>query len=106
MKKFLLLFLILFVSVFTFGNFAKAEISVKDYMSYEFLDTQGYSTDMLRLIEINKAKTFGEPLPAQFPQKNPLARAYKKTMAYIDPAEDQGDFGFHNIRIQHSIWDY
>lgn len=106
MKRFSLLLLILFVSVFAFANFSNAEITVKDYMSYEFLDTQGYSTDMLRLVEINKAKTFGEPLPEQFPQKNFFARAYKKTMAYIDPAEDQGDFGFHDIRIQHSIWDY
>ncbi len=94
------------LAVFTLCcDFTKAEITVKDYMSYEFLDTQGYSPDMLRLVEINKAKTFGEELPSHWPT-NPIARAYKKFMAYLDPAEDYGDFGMHDIYMQSTPWDY
>ncbi len=87
------------------ADLAKAEIKVRDYMSYEFLDTQGYSADMLRLVEVNKAKTFGEELPSPWPT-NPIARAYKKFWAYLDPATDYGDFGTHEIYSHSTPWDY
>ena len=79
----------------------------KDFvcMIYEFLSTQGYSPEMLRLVEVNKAKTFGEELPSSWP-RNPILRGYKKFMAYIDPAADYGDFGSHQIYMESTIWDY
>ena len=104
MKKILFLFIML-VFCTSFGNTAKAEISVTDYMSYEFLDTQGYSGDMLRLVEINKAKTFGETIPSIWPT-NKVARAWRKFWAYMDPAEDYGDFGEHEIKVRSTFWDY
>ena len=104
MRKYLLLFCAFLLFGFT-TNAANAEITVKDYMSYEFLDTQGYSDDMLLLVEINKAKTFGEELPQQWPS-NPLARWYKKFMAYLDPLADYGDFGRHEIRMESTWRDY
>ena len=105
MKRFLIICGILLASNLIFCNFSKAEITVKDYMSYEFLTTQGYSDDMLRLVEINKAKTFGEEIPSQWPT-NIVKRAYRKFMAYIDPADDYGDFGMHQIRVRSTLWDY
>ena len=82
-----------------------AEISVKDYMSYEFMDTQGYSGDMLRLGEINKAKTFGEKIPYHW-STNKVVRGWQKFWAYIDPADDYGDFGEHDIKVRSTLWDY
>ena len=84
---------------------ANAEISIKDYMSYEFLDTQGYSGDMLRLVEINKAKTFGEQIPSIW-SSNRLVRGWQKAWAYLDPATDYGDFGEHEIKIKSTWRDY
>ena len=104
MKK--VLFLFIFVALATMlGSGAKAEITVKDYMSYDFLDTQGYSGDMLRLVEINKAKTFGERIPSVWPT-NKVARGWAKMWAYLDPAQDYGDFGEHDIKIRTTMWDY
>ena len=105
MKKFLFLFFALLALNMTTYQNANAEITVRDYMSYEFLDTQGYSPDMLRLVEVNKAKTFGETIPNYWPS-NPIHRAVRKFTAYIDPAEDYGDFGTHKIYIRSTMWDY
>ena len=80
-------------------------MEVKDYMSYEWMRTQGYSTDMLKLVEINKAKTFGEKIPQHWSQ-NKFRRGWQKFWAYIDPATDYGDFGEHDIKMQSTIWDY
>ena len=104
MRNFFILLGIFFALIFC-TNFASAEITVKDYMSYEFLDTQGYSGAMLHLVEVNKAKTFGEELPSPWPS-NPIARFYRKFTTYYDPAEDYGDFGVHEIYIRPSVWDY
>lgn len=105
MKKFIFLSILACIFCFSIGNISKGEIPVKDYMSYEFLDTQGYSDDMLLLVEINKAKTFGEELPEQWPT-NPIKRAYKKIMSYLDPATDYGDFGRHEIKMESTWRDY
>ena len=105
MKRFLIACGLIFLSGLMFCDCSKAEITVRDYMSYEFLDTQGYSKDMLRLVEINKAKTFGEELPSQLPS-NKFKRAYRKVMTYIDPAEDSGDFGMRQIHIRPTVYDY
>lgn len=104
MKKILLLFIFALFAA-SFCNLAKAEITVKEYMGYEFLDTQGYSKDMLRLVEINKAKTFGEKVPPIWPT-NKVARGWMKMWAYLDPAQDYGDFGEHDIKIRTTMWDY
>ena len=105
MKKFLFICFALLALNATVCPNANAEITVKDYMSYEFLNTQGYSPDMLRLVEINKAKTFGETLPNYWPS-NPIKRAIRKFTAYIDPAEDYGDFGMHKIYMRSTTRDY
>ena len=104
MKKLFIIFAALFTFLFNI-NIASAEITIRDYMSYEFLNTQGYSPDMLRLVEINKAKTFGETLPNYWPS-NPIKRAIRKFTAYIDPAEDYGDFGMHKIYMRSTTRDY
>ncbi len=104
MKKALLLFAIMIIGA-GFAQGANAEISVKEYMSYEFLDTQGYSGDMLKLVEINKAKTFGEKMPSHW-SSNKIQRGWQKFWAYIDPAEDYGDFGSHDIKMKNTVWDY
>ena len=104
MKRIAILFIFLFVAI-TFAGSAKAEISVKEYMSYEFLDTQGYSGEMLKLVEINKAKTFGETFPPTW-SSNKIVRGWQKFWAYIDPADDYGDFGTHDIKIRSTMWDY
>ena len=102
MKKIILLFAIIMMGAAGASN---AEISVKDYMSYEFLDTQGYSGDMLKLVEINKAKTFGERIPSHW-SSNKIQRGWQKFWAYLDPAEDYGDFGEHDIKMRSTVWDY
>ena len=84
---------------------AGAVIEVQEYMGDDFLPYQGYSTEMLRLVKINRAKTFAEPQPDHWP-KNPIRRAVKKFYAYIDPAEDVGDFGNHDTIMQTTMWDY
>ena len=104
MKKAFFLFICMIFTL-TFCGIAKAEISVKEYMSYDFLDTQGYSGDMLRLVEINKAKTFGEKIPSIWPT-NKIARGWMQFWAYMDPAEDYGDFGEHDIKTRSTMWDY
>ena len=101
---YILSFLVLIVTLCC-TTFAKAEITVRDYMSYDFLDKQGYSQEMLRLVELNKAKTFGEEMPSQWPS-NKFKRAYRKVMAYIDPADDSCDFGTHEINVRSTWWDY
>lgn len=100
----------LFISIFmllafVFTNVAKAEMHVTDYMSYEFMETQGYSHDMLRLVEINKAKTFGEKIPPIW-SRNIIVRGWQKFWAYVDPAQDYGDFGEHDIKVRTTMWDY
>lgn len=102
MKKIMLLLAIIMMGA---AGMANAEISVKDYMSYEFLDTQGYSGDMLKLVEINKAKTFGERIPSHW-SSNKIQRGWQKFWAYFDPAEDYGDFGEHDIKMRSTVWDY
>ena len=104
MKK-ILLFLSAFILTCCFTGSAFAEIHINEYMSYEFLETQGYSQDMVRLVEINKAKTFGEPLPEQW-SSNIIKRTWQKTWAYLDPSDDVGDFGFHDIKVRSTLWDY
>lgn len=104
MRRYLFIFCAMFI-VGLSAQEANAEIRVKDYMSYEFMDTQGYSGEMLRLVEVNKAKTFGEELPSHWPS-NPIARGYRKVMAYLDPADDYGDFGTHEIHVRSTLWDY
>ncbi len=105
MRKFIIAFCCVLLAGFAFCTSTRAEITVKDYMSYEFLDTQGYSPDMLRLVEINKAKTFGEELPDTLPS-NKLRRAYRKVMAYIDPAEETGDLGMRKIHVRPTFHDF
>ena len=102
MKKTILLFAIIMMGI---AGMANAEITVKDYMSYEFLDTQGYSGDMLKLVEINKAKTFGERIPSHW-SSNKIQRGWQKFWAYMDPAQDYGDFGEHDIKMHTTMWDY
>lgn len=102
MKKIMLLFAVIMLGI---TGTARAEITVKDYMSYEFLDTQGYSGDMLRLVEINKAKTFGERIPSHW-ASNKIQRGWQKMWAYLDPAADYGDFGEHDIKMHSTVWDY
>ena len=97
--------LILAITFAGFNTAANAEMAIKDYMSYDFLDTQGYSEDMLRLVEINKAKTFGEKVPSRW-SSNKFVRGWQKFWAYLDPAEDYGDFGEHDIKVRSTPWDY
>lgn len=101
MQKFSIIFLVLTIIVFTATGFASAEITVRDYMSINFLDKQGYSDDTLKIVETNKAKTFGE-LPPQSVYKNKLHKGYKLMMNYIDPSEDDGQFGNHQIKMHAS----
>lgn len=105
MKKLIIIFCCILLTGFVFCTFSRAEISVKEYMSYEFLETQGYSPDTLRLVEINKAKTFGEELPDSLPS-NKFKRAYRKVMGYIDPAEDTGDFGMRQLHFRPTYHDF
>ena len=84
---------------------ASAVIDIEEYMGDNFLPYQGYSTEMIRLVKINRAKTFAQPQPNRWP-KDPFKRAVKKFYAYLDPAEDVGDFGNHNTVMQPTIWDY
>ena len=104
MKK-IIFVAILALSLVGFNSAANAEMPIKDYMSFEFLDTQGYSGDMLRLVEINKAKTFGEKIPSRW-SSNKIVRGWEKFWAYLDPAEDYGDFGEHDIKVRSTPWDY
>jgi len=101
MQKFSIMFLVSAIIVFTATGFAQAEITVKDYMSINFLDKQGYSDDTLKIVETNKAKTFGE-LPPEPIYKNKFHKAYKLMMNYIDPAQDDGYFGNHQIKMHPS----
>lgn len=98
---------ILFAAVFMLliTSKASAVIEVEEYMGDKFLPYQGYSTEMIRLVEINRAKTFAQPQPSHWP-KSPGKRFIKKFYAYFDPAEDVGDFGNHDIKMQNSVWDY
>ncbi len=84
---------------------ANAVIDVEEYMGDNFLPYQGYSTEMIRLVKINRAKTFAQPQPNHWP-KTPFKRAVKKFYAYFDPAEDVGDFGNHDTVMQTTPWDY
>lgn len=101
MRKLSIIFLVLTILIFTVTGFASAEITVKDYMSLNFLDKQGYSTDTLKIVETNKAKTFGE-LPSGPVYKNKFHKAYRLMMNYIDPAQDDGYFGNHQIKMHPS----
>ena len=101
MHKISIMFLALTVICFSVANFANAEITVKDYMSINFLDKQGYSNDTLKIVETNKAKTFGE-LPPEPAYKNKLHKAYVLMMNYLDPSRDDGQFGNHQIKMHAS----
>ncbi len=105
MKKVLFIIFALVVIIAVTPVITKAEITVRDYMSVDFLGKQGYSDAMIDIVEINKAKTFGEPFPPQWPS-NPLYRWYRKGLAYIDPADDCNDFGYHQIKVRSTMWDY
>jgi len=60
-----------------------------------------FSDDTLKIVETNKAKTFGE-LPPEPIYKNKFHKAYKLMMNYIDPAQDDGYFGNHQIKMHPS----
>jgi len=105
MRKLFLLFAILTIFICGYSNSASAVITVEDYMSHDFLDKQGYSTDLLKLLELKKAQTFGETIPSDMPT-NKWKRGWRKFWAYIDPAEDYGDFGMHDIHCRSTLWDY
>jgi len=98
MRKFSLIVFGILFGILTICSVSKAEITVKDYMSIDFLDKQGYSPATLQIVEINKAKTFGETFPKPV-YKNKCEEYYKKFMIYIDPAQDDGEFGLHEIKM-------
>ena len=98
-------FLFAIIFMLLIATNAYAVIEVEEYMGDNFLPYQGYSTEMIRLVKINRAKTFAHPQPNYLP-KSPIKRAFKKFANYIDPAADIGDFGNHNIITRTGPWDY
>ncbi|MDD3594744.1 MAG: hypothetical protein PHX18_08990 [Candidatus Gastranaerophilales bacterium] len=84
----------------------KAETPLSDYMDPGFMSVQGYSPETIRIIELNKAKTFGEELPKPSESSSSLVRWWKKFIRYSDPATDIGDFGTHIIYPYNTINDY
>ena len=102
MKKFskyaVLLAILAFVPVC-----ANAEVTVKETTSPEFIQNQGYSTEVSRIIEV-KTKNLATPISTEKPSKWKRFGWY--VMETLDPAVDRpGKFVEHNIQYGPSLED-
>ncbi len=72
----------------------------------EILRSQGYSETALRAIDAIKANNQGPTGKYQkhfTPKKNPFGNAYTKVKNYVDTAQDDGQFGNHQINFSNTF---
>ncbi len=96
MKKVLGLFLLMAIST----SIGQCAISVKDMTDTTYMKNQGYSKETIRLAKDQSFK----PKTDKFKNKNIAGRDWQKFNSYIDPAYDDGDFGYHDIQFKNR-WD-
>jgi len=95
MKRFICLLVLAAASV----SAGMCAISTKDMTNSTYMNNQGYSKETIRIVnnQIYKPKAARE-------EENLAYKFWQKFNSYIDPAYDNGQFGYSEIQFKNK-WD-
>ena len=102
MKKLVLLFGVMILS----GGMSFAVLEEGKSSDIDTLRSQGFSESMLEVVDTARSHdSNGQSLRYFDRSKNKMGRGYSSIKKYIDPMQDDGRFGEHQIHFSNS-WDW
>lgn len=106
MKKIALIICLLLVSQASFAYFKEYESS-----DIKTLERQGYSQDMMRIVETSRVKGQGEErdyvpfYSTKYYSDNPIRKWYQVAKRFVDPGTDNHTFGVGEITFENGMFD-
>lgn len=82
---------------------ASSKVTVEETTTDEYMQNSGYSSTMVDMANYAKATANGEKYISNREKKlnsyGPVTRFFHKVFSYLDPAQDEGDFMNHDIKM-------
>lgn len=96
MKKIIALFAVTLLG----AGLTHAEVNEFETSNIDVLRSQGYSESTLRIVDkVNYQNKYGKNYQKRFVEKNAKKSPYTYIKLYVDPTQDDGKFGEHQINF-------
>ncbi len=88
---------------------AFSKVTIEQMTTDEYMQNSGYSSTMIDMANYSKATANGEKYVSnrekQLNSYGPVTRFFHRIFSYLDPAQDEGDFMNHDVKMYPQIND-